>query len=533
MKKPIIILTIFLCVLLAFSAAAAFQSEQDQLPDIGSFFNSGNDEPERNVYSFTLNSLELYGEDDPDTQAALDMLSGAKIEYASQPGDSPQYYFEISLPDTQILTYSLQSGTPYYASSNFLGDQTYMIYKEDEFEEKLVTAFYALLEKVSDDTSNLPDLDELLAAIKAIKDGNISVNMSSSMAGFQDLSLPQEIDSSAFTELMGDLMTRFDQAEPASEIYYRYPELDPESFSFEWPAAENLPEIQEAASAMTGTFYGEDLIKFIDCLQQFLIDNPELADTLNQVVVQSLNQSNPEMGIPEGTDVLTELIGSLKESVQGLESYYFIIKMDNNEQGSPVMITAEIGQPSEEGSQGIQLTIIPASDYPVSAVDAALDMFAGEQSMPLFRSIFVSDNENESSGLNFLLAPSYGTKLEYVHHTNTTENVFGSQNTDTVIDYVYQSSPDTDHAGHASILQTAEANMFDGDNASTQISYTHQTDGDPVFSVTLTTEDRTEEALPILTPVDAVHASDMTDDDYDDLAGTIFMQLMQIMMPFM
>ena len=38
---------------------------------------------------------------------------------------------------------------------------------------------------------------------------------------------------------------------------------------------------------------------------------------------------------------------------------------------------------------------------------------------------------------------------------------------------------------------------------------------------------------PTLTPADAIHASDMTETDYDDLAGTIFMQLMMIVMNFM
>ncbi len=533
MKKSIIILAVIFCLSIIISAAAAFQAQQDQLPDISSFFNTESGTSGRSVQSITLNSIQFYGQDESGMQDVLDTLSGAKMEYSSQPGDTPRYSFELSLPDTQILTYSLQSGTPYYASSNFLGENTYMIYKEDEFEEKLVIAFYNLLEKITDDPSSLPDPDQLLAAIKAIKAGNVSVNMSASLAGFQGLSLPQEIDSSAFMEVIGDLMTRFTQAEATSGIGYRFTDFDPESLVFEWPAAENLPKIQASASAMTGTLYGGDLIKLLASLKQFLTDNPELTDTLNQTVIETMNQINPEMGIPEGADIVNELVSSLQESAQGIENYYLTIKIDNNEYGAPVLITIEIGQPSENGNQGIRMTIIPASDYPVSAVDVAIDMIAGEYDMPLVRSIFVSDSDNGSSGLNFLLAPAYDTRLEYVHHTNTTENVFGSRNTDTVIDYYYLAAPDTNYSGHASILKTAETNKFGGENESTQISYTHQSDGTPVFSVTFTADNKTEEELPILTPADAVRASDMTAEDYDDLAGIVFMQVMQIMINFM
>ena len=91
--------------------------------------------------TLSVNSIEINGVADQDTQAVLNMLSGAKLEYSSQLGESPRYSLDLSLPDTPILTYSLQRGTPYYVGSNFFGESTYMIYPEDEFEEKLVTAF--------------------------------------------------------------------------------------------------------------------------------------------------------------------------------------------------------------------------------------------------------------------------------------------------------------------------------------------------------------------------------------------------------
>ena len=533
MKKSIIILAALLCLSIIFSAASAFQTEQDQLPDISSFFNKGDSGPKMSVQALTLNSVEIYGDAGTDVQPVLDMLAGTKLELASQPGETSRFSLDLSLPDVQLLTLSVQSGTPYYVGSNFLGENMYMVYPEDEFEEKLTTAFYHIIEQVSEDNSNLPPLDEVLAAIKAIKQGKANIAAGGAFQGIQNISLTEEINTSAFMELFGELMTRIGQAEPSAEIAYRYADFPAETYTYEWPAEATLPKPAAAAAAMSGTFYGEDIIKFVDCLKQFLSDNPELADAVNQIIIAAVKQSDPEAEIPEGTDVLPELVGSLQESAQGLENYYLSLKLDNDESGVITMITIEIGQPSEIGNQGIRITVIPASDYPMTAVDAAADMFAGEYSMPLFRTLYVLNSDDLSTGLNFILAPDPETKVEYAQHTSKTENLFGSFNTDTVADYVYLSGPDANYSGHASILTTAETNLFDGENESTMITYTHQTNGSPVFSVSFTADEKTEEALPILTPADAVHASDMTAEDYDDLAGTIFLQIMQIMMNFM
>ena len=524
MKKSLFILAALLCLALLCTAAGA------QLPDISSITNTDTSGRNLSTQSLTLESIQLYGEIDPSTQAVLDMLAGATLEYSAQTGESPRYFFELSLPDTEILSYSLQRGTPYYVGSNFLGENIYMINDEDEFEEKLVTAFYSLLEKVSDDTSGLPDLDQILSVIKAIRGGQVQVLPASAMQG---LSLTQEINPSAFMPLVGDLMTRIAPADPTAAIAYRYTDFDLTNSAFIWPKVADLPEISASASAMSGTFYGTDLIKFLDCLPQFFNDNPELTDMLNQVIVESLNRSNPEMGIPEGTDVLTELVSSAQESTQGIENYYLTFKIDNSESGSPALITIEIGQPSEGVNQGVRMTLIPAAENPQNALDMALDIFAGEESMPMFRGLFVSNADDESSTLNFLFAPSYDMQFEYLMNSTSTENVFGSRNSDTKFDYVYIGSPDGNISGHGVILSTAESNTFDGEDHSTQISYTHEMNETPVFSVTVTANDKTEEALPALTPDDAVAASGMTAEDYDDLASTVFMQLMELMMNFM
>ena len=87
--------------------------------------------------------------------------------------------------------------------------------------------------------------------------------------------------------------------------------------------------------------------------------------------------------------------------------------------------------------------------------------------------------------------------------------------------------------GTINAVKTSVPNNYDGNDVFTQITYEMSMQGEPMFAADITVEAVSSDALPALTPADAIHASDMTETDYDDLAGTIFMQLMMIVMNFM
>ena len=479
-------------------------------------------EGELRTKSVTLDSITLYNEVDESTQQVLDMLSGTKISVASQGGDASRTIFELAMQGSPLFNLDVQSGTPLYISSNYFGGQTYMIYPEDEFAEKLITAFYNLMEKVSDEPTNLPDLDEVLAIVKSIRSGNTAFGPGQLSVNFE---FSQEVDPTALMAPVMDVMSRFVSAEPTENISYRYTDFDPETLEFEWPAEAVLPEITQAASATTGMFFGEDIITFLDSLPQFLADNPELADALNQVIIQAMNQTNPASEIPEGTDVLGDMIKSLRESSQSLEDFYLNLKIDNDEYGSPVLITAEIGKPQDDVNSGLILTIMPVIKYPQSVIEIAGDAFQNDTTIPLFR--LLSNSEEGNSSLNFRYADPNDTAIELAQYRTEHDN--GSdQVAETTIYFDFSGMFGTINA-----VKTSVPNNYDGNDVFTQMTYEMSMQGEPMFAADITVEAVSSDALPALTPADAIHASDMTETDYDDLAGTIFMQLMMIVMNFM
>ena len=484
--------------------------------------NSGNGE--LRTRTIILDSLTLYSDIDESTQQVLDMLSGTKVSLATQAGEASRSFFELDLQDSPLFTLGLQSGTPYYVSSNFLGDETYMIYSEDEFTEKLVTSFYKMMEQMSDDTSGLPELDEVLAAIKSIRNSRTGLATAEISANFN---FTQEVDPTALMMPVMDLMSRFVPAEPTEAIAYRYTDFDPETLEFEWPAEVVLPEISEAASATTAMFFGEDIITFLDSLPQFLSDNPELADALNQVIKQAMAQTNPGMDIPEDTDFLGEMISSLRESSQSLEDYYLNLKIDNDASGAPVLITVEIGKPQEDVNSGLILTIMPVNSYPQSVVEIAGDAFQNDMTIPLFRMLSNSNSEDGNSSLNFRYSDPNDNAMEYAMYRNEYESG-SNQVADTTIYFDV-----SDLFGTITASKTSVPNNYGGVDAFTQMTYDMSVKGEHMFTADFTVEAVSSDPLPVLTPADAIHASDMTESDFDDLAGTIFMQIMMITMNFM
>lgn len=469
--------------------------------------------------SLTLNSISINGMDAETQESLQKILSGLKIRWSSQNGEPNRSSFSLSLPSSDIFTYSLQNGEPYYISTNFLGESTYMIYPEDQFEEKLVTAFYQLIEQASPDSyKSLPELDTVLSMIKSIREGGINVSVTPSFSG-----LSQEVDPTALMTPVFSLMGRFVNAEPTANIQYAYTDFS-NAYEFEWPALSSLPAAPQAVSATTGMFFGEDLIEFVNALPEFFKDNPELSSAINDAIKQGISQTNS--GAPvEDADYLNELISALNESVSGLENYYFNLKIDQDANGAPVLVTVEIGEPQDSINNGFRVSVMLAQSGSTTAVDTAVDIFSGEDSMPIARSLVAS---NDGLRINFCLQDSGTAILEYAQTTNSFTTSFNKKLTDTNINYNFSGQ-----YGTAKIFTTADPNDFDGNDTVSQISYTHEANGQTVFTLDLTAESSTSAPLPALLPENAVHASEMSEQDYSMAAQQIFLQIMSIAMLFM
>ena len=322
-----------------------------------------------------------------------------------------------------------------------------------------------------------------------------------------------------------NVMTRFRSAEPTQGIGYRFADFDAATLEYEWPEAASLPAVSEADSATAGTFTGKDLLDLLDALPVFLSDNPELSEALNGAIIQVIQRTQPGTEIPAGTDVLSELIQSMKESVQKSPDTYVMLKIDNDRYGSPALITAEIGKPDGDANSGAIITVLPVSSYPESVLDFAVDAFYGDERMPIFRLLSVSSPE-ESFRLNGRFADpgsSDGVEFALVSLTDS----------DTTEEHTVLRFTVAGQYGTLTIDQTPLTNAFGGKDTTSLLVYEHAMGNQPLFGFTMTSEAKDTEALPELTPDDAVRASDMTAADYDDCAGNIFLQLMNVIMAFM
>ena len=472
--------------------------------------------------TFTIDSIRVAGMDDESSRKVLDMLESPNISFYQQTGETPRSGFRLSMNNNDILTYSLQKTDPYYISSNFLGSETYMITDQDLFEEKLVTSFYALLEKMSDQSSSMPPLEEILGYISAIRNKELGI-----VPGASSVSVQMNADYSVLMPWLFSFMGRFVSAEPDQDIDYLYTDLDLSSMEYNWPARENMPDPGPAASSTTAMFFGDDIIAFLDLLPQLFEANPELKDMINQSLGKYMQNSVPA----EDGDYVSALLEELENSPKdGLKDLVINFKMDQAETGAPVRIALEFAQQQEESvSNGMKLIITMGNGESGTVIDIAGNLFAGEETMPLFRSVvFINTAEAGNMTLNIRSDSPTGSAFEYAQSTNVYETGFGSRIADTGINYFTGSG-----RGMITVLNTTGENELGKEDSSTQISFTHESDGQPVISIAATATSTEGELLPALTPDDAVHASDLTESDYDNISQTILMQMMMLMMNFM
>ena len=399
-----------------------------------------------------------------------------------------------------------------------------MIYEDDKFEEKLVDAVYRMVEK-SNTQTELPDINEVYAIIQSIRDGSINI---SPVPMHQSFELSQEIDTSAFNSVMMTAMMRFAEGTPAAENNYFFTDIPQDQMQFSWPAIETLPVLEAGSSAISATFTQQDLLIILNALSQFFADNPELAEAVNQAIITSMAQTNPQMAQMEGVDILSELISGIKESVAtDLKDFTLIFNMDQDMYGAPVLFRVELINRTETETTDTVIRFHMADDF--SVFEAAVDSVQDQQTLPVIRMLAVNNTDDDVSNvkLNFRIDNAEGTAFEYaqISESHITAAMTSMANSEINFDL-------NGERGSATVFKTGNPNAYGGEDTSTQITYTHISQGTPLIKATITGESKTTEALLGLSAADAIAVSQMSESDYDTLVSNFFMNIMMLSMIF-
>ncbi len=490
-------------------------------------FNKSQPDESRTEGSLVINSIEPLIDADEQMLSVFSAFSGLRFDYATQNGSVPMTSFNLSLSDYPIFSYALQRTNPYFVNSNFLGENTYMIYEDDKFEEKLVDAVYRMVEK-SGTKTELTDINEVYAIIQSIRDGSINVSPVSMQQSFE---FSQEIDPSAFESVLMSLMMRFTEAAPEAENRYLFTDIPESRKLFSWPTVETLPKFQNGTSAISGTFNQQDLLNILNALSRFFADNPELANAVNQVILTSMAQSNPEMAHSEDADLLSEVISGLTENItENLKDFTLIFKMDQDRYGAPVLFTVETINRTEPETTDTIISFHMSNDPNGSAFEAAIDKVQGQQTIPFMRALLVTSTDEEEFSnikINFRMDDWKKSAFEYAQMTESYSPAAMTSISNTDISFDMNGEQ-----GNAAVFATGFPNDFGGKDVTTQITYTHISQGTPLITASLTGESKTVEALPGLTASDAVAMSQMNVKDYDTLVTNFFMNIMMLAMIF-
>lgn len=557
MKKLYIVLFMALFILCAVSNTFAFQSVWDRIADgqeegksvldvltNEDFLSTSEDTINLNIpilndngeyrteNKLTVDSLQIFGEIDENAQSLLQFINGLELTESSQTGDAPMQSFSIDLAGKELLSYNGQLTTPYYISSNFLGDQTYMIYPEDQFEEKLTASLYKLLESISDPgSSDLPDIESVYAMIRAFRDSSNSSVITSNPMGTFD----KNLNANAFASVLLEFITRFKETEPETRNEYMYTDIPRWSRKYVWPEITGLPAFQLPVSALSAVFTGQDIEKLFDCLPQFFADNPEFTAMLNKQIQAGLIKSNPELAETEGFDYVNELLPEIKQSfITDFQNAVITVNIENDEQGMPVLTTVEISRENTAAGQHTSMIISWHStmDISGSVTEVSIDGTEQNQRIPFFRLLSVDKPEGEDSGtktINFGIYDNADKRME-IEYAQSTDYYLASTMT-RVSDSDFQLSVNDDN-GSGTVFKTEIPNEFGAYNTTTQVTYDHISMGNPMFSVGLTSERNMVEPELVISESEAVPASQMSEQDYDTLASTIFVQLLTIIMSF-
>ncbi len=553
MKKANIFILITLLILCILSDACAYDSFWERVKDTeaqgelllsGSADNgtltemsktsvSNDDNNYRIEETLTVDSFEYHGTVDEKIQPLIQMLDGLVLSGSHQDGDVPMRSVRIELGGKEFFTYNCQITTPYFVSSNYLGDKTYMVYPEDQFEEKIVSAFYKTMEKVSGSNSDLPDIEQVYALIRSIRESNINTGFGTLPISNETLSFDKEPDSGAFVPVLIDFLSRFKEAEPEKQNNYFYTDFPRWSRKYTWPEINTLPSFTVPASAVAAEYTAPDLETIFDALDRFLEDNPDYAAFLNQQLQAGLAKSNPELAREEGVNSLDEMINEIRNSLlKNFKTTVVNVKKDLDENGNTVLTTIRItaNDNSSVPDSGIIIKWHSTKDDVMTVTEAAVDLSEQNTIQPYFRLLSTTTHnseENDTNTVNFIFDIQNEDHLEYAQTSSRYVASTMTRVSDSDIQFAWNKE-----SGSGKIFTTEIPNEFGKYDSTRQISYDHVSDGNPLFSFVVTSESSMSSPLSALSPSDAVAASQMDESDYDQIASNIFMQLFMLMMSF-
>lgn len=487
------------------------------------------DEPST-TSTLSVNSIEINGMDDDTTKQVLDLLSSLKITSQSQKGDTTRGAFAISLADTDLLSFGFQGGETYFVTSNLFGGNTYMINDEDKFEENLAASIYDMVQQMSSgSSSSMVSLEEIQGAIGAIREAIRNGNVVQTTSSFE---LEEEVNPTALMMGLQPIMEKFGVDDPTTNIAYRYMDYSAQTV-YEWPSESELPQPGKAAAAMSGILGREELLAILDQLPIFFEDNPELAEKLNQAMKEGMEKSNPELTEKYGNDFLGGFIAELRDAVDNnLGSFAIKFKMDQDESGSPILITLLAGEKPETGGEepesGIKISFMSAADGDQNVYEIDADAFQGLQTMPVLRMLMRADHGDDTKmTANIIFGTDPSSIAEFALTSTNESYLTGTSSSNTDIDVKA-----SDFSAHLSIYKVDKPNLFSDNDTTTVFELSVNASGQPVFSISMTSENQTSDPMPMLTAANSVAASSMTKADYDTLAQSIFMQIMMLTMNF-
>ena len=249
--------------------------------------------------TISVDSVQYFGNTNENPTPIVNTLTGLTLLFSSQTGDTPIQAFELSKDNTVILSYIGQITEPYLVNSNLLGKDTYLIHRNDQFEEKIASSIYTILEQMTDNSANLPDLESVNTMIQAFRE---SSNTGAFISTGTDISQTQELDLSAFEIPMLSAIMKLHETSPSSEISYLFTDFPSFKREYTWAERSSLPSYGKIAASISGTFTAEDILLFVNAFPQFFADNPEFAALMNEQIRAGLIRSNPELAARENTD---------------------------------------------------------------------------------------------------------------------------------------------------------------------------------------------------------------------------------------
>ena len=482
----------------------------------------------RTESTISIDSIQYLGGKKENTAAFVNLLNGLKLIFSSQAGDTPIQTFELKKDNSEILSYSGQITEPYLVNINLLGMDTYLIRQEDQFEEKLAASIYGILGQMTDNNANLPDLESVYTMIRAYR---ASINTEVSISTDTEFSYDRDLNVSAFEIPLLSAIMKLHQTENPSEISYHYTDFPPYKREYTWPEISSLPPYNTISSSISGTFTSEDILLFVNAFPQFFTDNPEFAALMNEQIRAGLIRSNPELAAQENTDYLSEIISGMQQTVQReMQDKYYQISIDQDEKGDLLRFTIESVNNNDPQSDGLIFTYQKANDENASVFELSLDSINRNGKQPICRTLGITNEgtEPQLKCLNMRFDDNEEIQFEFrysAEHSTTSEM---SKSSDITIEYDWKGQK-----GNAKIKTNMIPNQYGFEDSFSQISYTHTTKNKPILAIEISSETKTNEPMVGFDAANAIPASQLTQEDYDQIASQFFLQIMMLAMNMM